>query len=453
MPLNVYEAHVQASLLSKIDPDLSYLWDELEVPVEIQANLSEREVRKLGVFAKVEPTEDAFREWLKADLGLNPAASVGERITVAKLAEAWEAARQRAVTTRKVEAEARVTGQSREMLKGVHLSLRRACARVHGQVEDRRCPGRAYLESRLEQLDDGEIEAEPLSKVTTVALEQESVSSAPGAGIDVRKDGILHVIKGKRTAPLPMNPEQFRAVMRVMGLHWEMIHLKGAGRAVLRDYTVQVFERHTDYLLGDRCLLIGEANPTMACSPTWDLLMKYELELRKFAARGVNEGGKTLADAMEEARNSIEHRTNYFITPLAMPNSRVALPRAAQESRGAKRPADDGAPYPADDGHERQADEGRRKGKAKGQSKGGKQKTGPEPKSLKSMSPQAAYRAIRAAPGRYKAKLTGDDGVPRCHRFQLGVCNQAGCKYSHVCVRCGGAHGVTKCPEMGLDKK
>ena len=448
--LNVYEAPVLAAHLAKIEPDLSYLWDELEIPENVQANLAEREIRKLGVFAKVEPTEDAFREWLRADLGLNPAASVGERVIVAKLAEAWEAARQRATTTRKLDAEARVSGQSREMLKGVHLSLRRACARVHGTVEDRRCPGRAYLESRLEQLDDGEVEAEPLSKVTTVALEQESVTSSPGTGIDVRKDGILHVVKGKRTAPLPTGPEQFRAVMRVMGLHWEMVHLKGAGRAILRDYTVQVFERHVDYLLGDECLLIGEANPTMACGPTWDLLMKCELELRKFAVRRVNEGGKTLAEAMEEARHSIEHRTSYFITPLAMPNSRVVLPRAAVDQRGSKRPAEEFA-HGQEDGTAPQPPAG--KGKSKGKNKGGKQKSGSEAKPLKSLSVQAAYRAIRSAPGRYKAKLSGDDGVPRCHRFQTGTCTAAGCKYAHVCMRCGGAHGITHCPEMGLDKR
>ena len=102
---------------------------------------------------------------------MNPTTSIGDRVAVAKLAEAWEAARQRATTTRKLDAEARVSGQTREMLKGVHLALRRACARNHGVVEDRRCPGRAYLEARLEQFDDGELEAESLAKVTTVALE------------------------------------------------------------------------------------------------------------------------------------------------------------------------------------------------------------------------------------------------------------------------------------------
>jgi len=438
-----------------LEPELSYLLDELEIPEDVQANLSAREIKKMGVFAKVEASEDSFREWLKADLGLDPVESIAARVTVAKLSEAWEASRQRASTTRKLEAEARVTGQTREMLKGTHLALRRACARAHGNVEDRRCPGRAYLENRLEQLDDGELEAEPLSKVTTVAIEQETVSSTVSSGVDVRRDGLLHVVKGKRTAPLPTGPEQYRAVMKVMALHWEMVHLKGAGRAILKDYTVQVFDRHVDYILGDECHLIGEANPTMSCGPTWDLLMKYELEVRKHAIRKVNEGGATLAEAMEAARRSVEHRTSYFITPLAMPQSRVTLPQAAAEPRGSKRPAGE-AFGPSDRGAPSDPPSG--KGRPKGGKGPSKSKTkqgnkGLSMEQIKKLSDRAAYRVIRTDPERFKARFKGSDGVPRCHNFQMGACTTAGCKYTHVCVRCGGAHSIVHCPELGLDQR
>jgi len=451
--MNAYDAAATAGLLAQLEPDLSYLLDELEIPENVQANLAEREVRRIGVFAKVEATEEAFREWLRTDLGLTPAASTADRVVVAKLAEAWEAARQRAVTTRKIEAEARVTGQAREMLKGVHLSLRRACARAHGAVEDRRCPGRAYLEGRLEQLDDGEVEAESLAKVTTVSLEQESVTACAGAGVDVRKDGVLHVIKGKRTAPLPLGPEQYRAVMKVMGLHWEMIHLKGAGRAILKDYSPAVFERHAEYILGDDCYLIGEANPTMACSPTWDLLMKYEHEVRKLAMRKINEEGVTLAVAMRMARESVEHRTKFFVTPLAMPNSRVLAPRPAGEPRGAKRMAEDAlVPYeggPASSAGGGSAHPGGGgKGKPKGKGKGkDKKKTVAQ---LKSMGPKEAYRVLRSNPSQFGVRFRGADGKPRCHNFQMGICSAAGCGYAHTCVRCGADHAVIKCPELGL---
>jgi len=455
MPLNVYDAPTTAAHLAALDPDLAYLFDELSIPEAVQANLSAREVRKMGVFAKVEASEDSFREWLKSDLGLDPSNSVAERVSVAKLAEAWEAARQRATTTRKLEAEARVTGQAREMLKGTHLSLRRACARAHGHVEDRRCPGRAYLETRLEQLDDGELEAEPLSKVTTVALEQESVSTSAAAGVDVRKDGVLHVVKGKRVAPLPTGPEQFRAVVKVMGLHWEMVHLKGAGRSVLRDYTVGVFEQHAEYLLGDECLLIGEANPTMSCTPSWELLMKYEFELRRLAIRKVNEGGMTLAEAMAFARGSVEHRTSYFITPLAMPGSRAQAPRPAAfsvpDTRGSKRPAGELEPYTSSGGGGGPAaadtDKGRGKG---GKGKDKKRKAALSVEELKKLSPKGKYQRIRNDPGRYGLQFKDSSGVPRCHNFQSGSCTQAGCKFTHTCARCGGPHGVTACPGLGL---
>jgi len=324
-------------------------------------------------------------------------------------------------------------------------------------VEDRRCPGRAYLESRLEQLDDGELEAEPLSKVTTVALEQESVASHTGAGVDVRRDGLLHVVKGKRTAPLPLGPEQFRAVMRVMALHWEMVHLKGAGRAVLKDYSTAVFEKHVEYILGDECLLIGEANPTMSCTPSWELLMKYELEIRKLAVRKVNEGGSTLAEGMDFARNSVEHRTSYFITPLAMPGARAAAPRSApfpaQDSRGNKRSAEEAMGHQDGGSGSSGAPPGSSKGKGKGKGKDKKSKTTGTHEDLKKASPRGAYKLIRNAPGRYGVRFRGSDGVPRCHGYQEDKCKVAGCKFAHTCVRCGGAHGVTRCPELGLDRE
>ena len=95
MPLVQLDAPALAAQLATLEPDLAYLFDELDVPELVQANLAHRRVRKLGVFAKVEATEDAFRAWPLADLGLDPATGVGARATVAQLAEAWEAAKQR----------------------------------------------------------------------------------------------------------------------------------------------------------------------------------------------------------------------------------------------------------------------------------------------------------------------------------------------------------------------
>jgi hypothetical protein len=450
MPLNAYTDVATQELLAKMEADLSYLFDELQIPERIQANIAERGIVHIGVFAKVEPTEESFRNWLKDDLELDPAANMGNRVIVAKLAEAWSAAGQRSTTARRLDAEARVTGQPREMLKGIHLTLRRACAKAHGAVDDRRCPGRAYVEARLEQLDDGELEAEALTKVTTVSLEQESVGTDQASGVDVRRDGLLHIVKGKRSAPLPTNPEQLRDVFRVMGLHWEMVHLKGAGRAVLKDYSPSVFDKHVEFLLGDECYRISEANPTMACRPSWDLLLKYDFELRKYAIKRVNEGSQTLAEAVEAARNSMELRTKFFITPLAMPAQRVAPPKAEAGDRGVKRAAAEALPAQED-----RSSKGRGRGRdGKGKGRDGKGKDKPlSAAELRALPPKSAYRRMRNSPQLYGLQLKGPGGEPSCHAFQIGECKKTDCSYNHVCARCGGPHAVVACPDLGLDRR
>jgi hypothetical protein len=454
MPMMQFTPGQIDDLVKLLEPDLSYLFDEMDVPLLVQANVAHRKIVKLGVFAKAESTEEAFREWLKVDFGLDQATDVDARVTVAKLAEAWEASRQRAVTVRKIEAEARASGQAKEMLKGVHLSLRRACARTQGVVDDRRCPGRAYVEARLEQVDDGAFEAESLAKVTTVAIEQEQLAVGEHAGVDVRRDGLLRVVKGKHTAPLPTSPEQYRAVLKVMGLHWQMVQLKGAARAVLADFTTTVFEDHVDYILGDECYLIAEANSSMPYGPSWELLMKYEHEIRKLAIRKVNEEGATLSVAMALARVSVEHRTKFFIAPLAMPQSRARStsdppPRATRapspaEHRGAKRDA-----LVAFDSSSRERAKGGGKGGAKG--KKGKDPSASPMDRLKGVTgAKKIYQLLRNSPHLYGCRMTTKDNKGKCHKYQTRSCDDKNCSYIHICAKCDGMHPATECPELGL---
>jgi len=315
MPLTQYNENETRDFVAKLEPDLVFLFDDLEVTQLVQANLAALGIVKMGIFAKIEATEVDFRKWLSDDFGFDPQAGVQNRVETAKLVEAWDTARQRAATSRKLEAEAKVNGTARELLKGVHLALRRALVKSQGEVDDRRCPGRSYIEARLEQLDDGELEAEPLTKVTTVALEQTSTETGNEASFGVRRDGVVHVVKGQRKAPMPSNPEQLRDTIKVMARHWMMIQLKGAARPILHDFDMSVFDAHLDYVLGDECFRMAEAHPGVRVSPSWELLLAYEHELRKKAIKSVNESGLTLKAALRAARESSDHRTKYLITP------------------------------------------------------------------------------------------------------------------------------------------
>jgi len=137
-----------------------------------------------------------------------------------------------------------------------------------------------------------------------------------------------------------------------------------------------------------------------------------------------------------------------------MPGARVVAPRTlalpAPEGRGAKRPAEDAlVPYAGGGA----APPSTRKGKDKGKGKGKKGKSETTVAQLKNMPDKSAYKIIRGAPSRFGARFRGPDGAPRCHNFQAGLCNVSGCKFVHGCLRCGGPHGITRCPELGLDAR
>jgi hypothetical protein len=203
-----------------------------------------------------------------------------------------------------------------------------------------------------------------------------------------------------------------------------------------------------------------EANPTISCRPSWDLVLKYDFEIRKYTIKKVNEGLLTLAEAMEAARNSMEHRTKYFTTPLALPAHRVAPPKAEVEDRGAKRTASDALlPYDPllSTVANRAAPTGRGSGRGagsagKGSGRGGKG-TPFSAAQLRALPPKAAYRRMRNSPQLYGLQLKGPGGEFACHAFQANDCKKTDCSYSHVCARCGGPHAVLACPDLGLERR
>jgi len=440
MPITEYNEAQVRDYVAKFEPDLVYLLDELEVTPLVQANLAALGIVKMGIFARIEATEVDFRKWLLDDFGFDPQSGVQGRVETAKLVEAWDTARQRSTTSRKLEAEAKVTGTGRELLKGVHLALRRAHVKAHGEVDDRRCPGRSYIEARLEQLDDGELEAEPLTKVTTVALEQTSTETGAESSFGVRRDGVVHVVKGQRKAPMPSNPEQLRDTIKVMARHWSMVQLKGAARPILHDYDMAVFDAHLDYVLGDECYRMAEAHPGIRVTPSWELVLAYEHELRKKAIKYVNESGLTLKAALLAARESSDHRTKYLITPLALHGSRSGPPAAEQDHAGGKKRG-------AEDADGKGFSKGKKgDGKAK---KGGKGSGKDGKKDNKKKSENSQYKALRNSADRLGLEFKTKEGVNLCHRFGSGFgCQLHDCAFSHTCAKCGEPHPTVKCPQL-----
>ena len=86
------------------------------------------------------------------------------------------------------------------------------------------------------------------------------------------------------------------------------------------DYNPATLRNHVDWLLGEHVAEPRAVSPSgeEAEGPSWPVVLRYELEVRKKAMRQINMFGVSLATAFAAGRRSDELRTRYFITPLAL---------------------------------------------------------------------------------------------------------------------------------------
>ena len=96
-----------------------------DVADEIKTALGHHKIRTLSLFCRMASSEEAFRTWAEKKLGLD------DSVANAMLTEAWSSAKGRAETQQKVDDNARAHGLPAQMLKGTHVSIRRAYFEAH----------------------------------------------------------------------------------------------------------------------------------------------------------------------------------------------------------------------------------------------------------------------------------------------------------------------------------
>ena len=89
-----------------------------------------------------------------------------------------------------------------------------------------------------------------------------------------------------------------------------------------------------DWLLGEQVAELRAVTPSgeEAINPSWHVVLRYELEVRKEAMRQLNMCGVSPAAAFAAGRRSDELRTRNLITPLALGGSQ----RRVQDNRPAE---------------------------------------------------------------------------------------------------------------------
>eukprot|EP00969_Alexandrium_andersonii_P245578 10853207-Alexandrium_andersonii.AAC.1 len=83
----------------------------------------------------------------------------------ARLMAVWRAAQKRTEQQQVREAEQRVSDLPRAVPRPQHTEMRRAYASIHGELSKTLMPAAIYVESKVSQLEDGELCAEPLADV------------------------------------------------------------------------------------------------------------------------------------------------------------------------------------------------------------------------------------------------------------------------------------------------
>ena len=433
-------ADVEA-LLKNMDSEFVYLLDDGSIPRELQAKLSELGFTDLTVFAKLEDVPAEARKIFKADLDLDDTNRGAYNALVARLMAVWEAANKRGEKRRAEEAERKAGDLPRTLPKARHLELQRAFEAKHRELKEADVPAPCYIEARLEQIEDGELIAEPL---TDVVSREETREDNWGAA-RVLADGTLKLQKASRgEAKPPKNSEELRHRIKVMGIAWEFLRLRFPSKPFLINLDSHIWLDYAEWLLGDEVygMEVKDALGTVCFRPAWHTLLTFEHQVRKEAYKLVNLKGLTLVDAMAAVKKDAALFQKYFVTPTAVAAGAEAARSAAaaasshaparlQNARpagrtgdglpGGGRPAEgfasDFPPPPPQLGVARS-------GKGKG---GGKGKSGK----------RTGWRSSQSN--------STPDGRAKCFKYQKGQCN-GGCGRVHACLVCGGPHPMTQCP-------
>ena len=297
--------------LAKLSSDLLFILQEAGVSLANQAQLGHLDVVSVPLFAGLDETRTKAREALAALLPLDVDASAANRLEMAKLLVAWEAAKLQTEATQRNRAEARLGTQQRLLQPSEHQAMRMAVEKVLGSLKDREVPAKQVLAAKLEMIESNMPVVELLTEVA-------SVEDAEIESFEAKIDPVTNTLKiksGKHSVAAPSTPEELRLRHRRIGLAWDMLSTKHSNRAWLSPNMTDCLRRFSDFILGTQVAGLVAGTRT----PPWSLVLAFEHECRKAICKWLRDGKvATLADGYEKAINEVELLNRYFIIPFSL---------------------------------------------------------------------------------------------------------------------------------------
>ena len=301
-------------LRANVTSDLQYVWDDAEVPLELQYEMAQH-YKSLRVFTAIGETTGDVRTAIQNDFNLDPTRNPGVRAKVARVVAAWSAGKELYSKEKELQAENKVLGAPRHLQHSERLAMIRAVEKVLGTLADNETPSSEYLALKVEECENGECTAASLDEISSKA---DRNTTSLQTSLD--NTGHVRITKTKTRGRLPETTEEYRKLMRLEATAWLCMSSKFKSKHFLAGLRMEDFGRFVEFVLGEKVhgIRVPVDGGHQPLKPPFALVLQYEHRLRREACKLVNRGEKTMAEALEAVTKDSELKEAYFTTPLAL---------------------------------------------------------------------------------------------------------------------------------------
>ena len=164
MAINLTAAEITAAL-GKGSSELKFLLSREEIEEELQAKFFHVGITTLPKFATIAEGDAEMKQILKDSFGLDGAADIASRVKVASVLVAYHTAQSRSEKMAEIEGEMSSKRLLKPLTTSEYQSMRQAWENKYWPLEDSQTPGRVYVEKRANDIESGDIRAEPLTSI------------------------------------------------------------------------------------------------------------------------------------------------------------------------------------------------------------------------------------------------------------------------------------------------
>lgn len=202
------EEDMKEYISGHMDSDLQFVLSDCGVSLENQVAIC-RQYQTLRKFRAVGDTRPDVRRSCLQDFGI-PQDTPENRAQAAAVVSAWETAQEYIAKETELRAEAKVTGQPRQLQTHERQAMVKAVELVYGSLSEVETPSSDYLSLKAEEVETNEPTAAPLDEITS---KRDSTTSSMQSSLD--SAGHIRITRTKVKAKVPSNTESIVACSRL----------------------------------------------------------------------------------------------------------------------------------------------------------------------------------------------------------------------------------------------